>query len=182
MSDKWERRKSEVISLWDTENVMGYVAAALPRRLQWHLWNHILVLSSFTLHCLFWSWTPLGFFFSYAKWNKPVNFFFFFEEQCPVQYLRGWLWGKFQLIRFWLRLENSDILVTRLLWHQSSEAVTVFVASLLSFTLNNLYPAYTCQTSAPITFLCVILKISQFLTLEWVAENLAGSVSVLTLG
>lgn len=123
-----------------------------------------------------------GFFFSYTKWNKPVKYIFFFEEQCPVQYLRGWLWGKFQLICFWLRLENSDILVTRLLWHQSSEAVTVFVASLLSFTLNNLYPAYTCQTSAPITFLCVILKISQFLTLEWVAENLAGSVSVLTLG
>jgi len=50
VSDKQEHRKSEVISLWNTDDVMCYVAAAFPRRLQWHGWNHLLV--SVNSHCI----------------------------------------------------------------------------------------------------------------------------------
>lgn len=69
---------------------------------------------------------------------------------------------KLQLMSICLTLEDLDVLVTRSL---GIKILTVFVASLFSLTLN--YPAHFCQTSVPVIFLYIILKILQFLTLVW---------------
>lgn len=119
---------------------------------------------SLNSHCIVFFGVEHLCFFSNTRWNKPVKN----SWRSNVLY-NTWKVGCERSSNWYVFDSHlrTHILVTRSLWHQSSETVTVFVASLFSLTLNNLYPVYTCQTSVPITFLCVILKIFQFLTLAW---------------